>query len=80
MAEWTLPRRNNEGVSGYSYYGIIKNVGNVKLKRKIYVLGYNHNIQSSFGVTNEVQNSIRIWITNKAKEILNEASGYCSSK
>lgn len=72
MSDWTLPRKDKEGVAGFSYSGIIKNLGKVELKRKIYVLGYNHNIQSSFGVTHKVQNSIRKWITEKATEILNE--------
>lgn len=73
MSDWTLPRKDKEGVAGYSYTGIINNLGDVELERKIYVLGYNHNIQSSFGVTNDVQNSIRNWITKKVKEILYEA-------
>jgi hypothetical protein len=61
--EWTLPRKKTAGVIGYSYEGSIKKIGNVKLKKKIKVLGYNHNIQSSFGVTKNVQNAIRHWIS-----------------
>ena len=62
--EWTLPRNSGHGVVGYSYQGYIDNIGEVKLKKTIKVLGYNHNIQSSFGVTKAVQTSIRNWITD----------------
>lgn len=62
--EWTLPRKTSTGVIGYSYEGEINRIGNVQLKRKLKVLGYNHNIQSSFGVTKNVQDSIRHWIAD----------------
>lgn len=65
--EWTLPRKSSEGVAGYSYEGEIRCIGSVSLNRSIKVLGYNHNIQSSFGVTKKVQNSIRNWITESLK-------------
>lgn len=67
--EWTLPRKTSKGVAGYSYEGYIARIGNIKLKRKVKVLGYNHNIQSSFGVTKKVQNSIRNWVT---KSLMNQ--------
>jgi hypothetical protein len=60
--DWELPRRNVNGVAGYSYEGFVSSIGGVDLKRKIKVLGYNHNIQSSFGVSSEVLASIREWI------------------
>ena len=63
MPSWTLPRKNGEGVSGVSYQGSVTHIGGVKLNRKVKILGYNHNIQSSFGVTKEVQTSIRNWVT-----------------
>lgn len=62
VPEWTLPRSSSGGIVGYSYKGIVREIGGVRLNRKLKVLGYNHNIQSSFGVTTEVQTSIRNWI------------------
>lgn len=59
---WELPRKTVDGVAGYSYEGFVSSIGGVDLKRKIKVLGYNHNIQSSFGVSSEVLASIREWI------------------
>ncbi len=70
--EWTLPRKSNDGVLGYAYIGFIENIGGIDLERKIHVLGYNHNIQSSFGVTTQVQRNIRNWVSDLAKEVLHE--------
>lgn len=67
MPNWTLPRKSNGGVSGYSFAGTITHLGGVNLDRDIRVIGYNHNIQGSFGVTSEVQRSIRDWVARKAK-------------
>jgi hypothetical protein len=69
MQSWTLPRKGPLGVTGYSYEGEINQIAGIVLNKPIVVLGYNHNIQSSFGVTSEVQASIRSWISKKAKEI-----------
>lgn len=69
MPSWTLPRNSTTGVAGHSYVGIADNIGGIRLNRKIIILGYNHNIQSSFGVTSQVQGSIRNWITKKSKEV-----------
>jgi hypothetical protein len=69
IPEWTLPRKSGDGVLGYAYKGNIQALGGVNLGRQICVLGYNHNIQSSFGVTNQVQTAIRNWISYSSKEI-----------
>ena len=69
MPSWTLPRKGTNGVAGYSYDGQIYQISGIQLKHDIVVLGYNHNIQSSFGVTSQVQTSIRSWISNKAQEV-----------
>lgn len=68
VSTWTLPRREALGVSGYGYQGIADQIGRVQLNRSINIIGYNHNIQSSFGVTNEVLFEIKKWITNKINE------------
>lgn len=59
--QWNLRRDGGEDVLGYSYKGSIELIENKPVK----ILGFNHNIQSSFGVTKEVQDSIRKWITEK---------------
>lgn len=70
MPEWKLPRKSTDGVMGYAYKGMITNLGGIDLKRNIMVLGYNHNIQSSFGVTKTVLTSIRNWISTTSKQLI----------
>lgn len=70
--DWELPRPGGLGVAGYAYYGSIKILAGVALKQEVAVLGFNHNIQSSFGVTREVKISIQRWISRKAQEIFRE--------
>lgn len=66
--KWTLNRKNNKHVvKGYSFEGEINKIGNIKLNRIIKVYGFNHNIQSSYGITNDVQKSIRNWLSNNIK-------------
>ncbi|MET3025338.1 hypothetical protein ABXT06_01550 [Flavobacterium sp. UW10123] len=72
--DWELPRKKTENVAGYSYQGYVETIGTIDLKRKVKVLGYNHNIQSSFGVTSQVQTSIRKWITLNINEYSYETS------
>jgi hypothetical protein len=69
IPEWTLPRKSGDGVLGYAYKGNIRTLGGIELQREICVLGYNHNIQSSFGVTNQVQTAIKNWISYSSKQI-----------
>ena len=52
--DWTLPRKNGSGVKGYEFSGTIDALGGIDLGRQVAVYGYNHNLQSSFGVTSEV--------------------------
>lgn len=70
MPGWSLPRKSGGDVTGLSYKGIVRRVGGVSTGRDILVLGYNHNIQSSFGVTKKVQIEIQKWITKEASKIL----------
>jgi hypothetical protein len=62
--DWTLPRREGGGISGYAYNANVESIGGVILNKPLRILGYNHNIQSSFGVTSEVHCSIRKWLKN----------------
>lgn len=68
--EWTLPRKSGAGVAGYEYVGHITRIGNIDLGKTVSVLGFNHNIQSSFGVTNFVRSSIRDWLGSHAEAAL----------
>lgn len=70
IPDWTLPRKSGIGVRGIAYSGTVKEVAGVHLDREVHVLGFNHNIQSSFGVTTRVKNAIRNWITKSAEEII----------
>ncbi len=69
--DWILPRRGGHGVKGYSYVGDIDSMFGKSLSRKIRIIGFNHNLQSSFGVTNSVRASIRNWVAKHARNFLN---------
>ncbi len=64
MARWSLPRSSSHGVAGIAYSGSVSSIAGIPLGREIRVLGFNHNIQSSFGVTRIVINAIRQWLTD----------------
>lgn len=65
MHEWMLPRRTSAGVLGHAYEGSVSSIAGIDLEREIEVFGFNHNLQSSFGVTKRVMDSIRKWLTLK---------------
>lgn len=75
MKEWTLPRKAGDGVLGLAYRGTIDQIAGVRLTHPVRVLGYNHNIQSSFGVTTKVKVAIKRWIGREAKGVLGAGSG-----
>lgn len=56
--DWSLPRRGGARVDGILYAGQVERLGSVELERPIQVIGYNHNLQSSFGVTSAVMRAI----------------------
>jgi len=70
ISGWELPRQGSEGVPGVAYTGFVKVVSGVQLARQIMVLGFNHNIQSSFGVTKRVTDAIRRWVATTVGEAL----------
>lgn len=73
MSEWTLRSRSRNTVPGLAYSGRIRKLGGVVLKRDVQVLGFNHNIQSSFGITRDVASSMRRWIGQSSERVLGEA-------
>lgn len=72
MPAWALPRRSETDVVGFAYAGMVRDIGGVSLRRDILILGFNHNIQSSFGVTTQVTASIQQWITKMTREQIRE--------
>jgi hypothetical protein len=70
MDDWLLPRRSTTGVTGFAYKGFVRTILDVGLERDVLVLGFNHNIQSSFGVTSEVVAAIHRWVGETAEEVM----------
>ena len=68
MPAWSLPRSASRFVPGIAYTGFADNVAGVGLGRQVRVLGFNHNLQSSFGMTTEVVSSIRQWVARNVGE------------
>lgn len=61
MPTWSLSRRL-EPVTGLAYTGVVNALSGFRLRDDIQVLGYNHNLQSTFGMSDEVIFAIRDWI------------------
>jgi hypothetical protein len=70
MATWSLRRSTSESVKGSAHTGRVSKIAGMDLGREILVLGYNHNIQSSFGVTTAVVAEIGKWVARQAKGAL----------
>ena len=70
MPGWALPRQSRDRVPGYAYRGRVDAVSGVPLPQDLLVLGFNHNLQSSYGVTAAVIQSIRAWVGLAAREVL----------
>lgn len=67
---WRLPRADSAHVVGTAFVGVIDNVRGIPLNRQVAVLGYNHNLQSSFGVTQSVLLEIRRWVSRRSAALL----------
>ena len=65
---WTLRRQSHRDVTGFAYQGFLTSVGTTALNREILVLGFNHNLQSSFGISTGVLDAIKNWITLTLEE------------
>jgi hypothetical protein len=64
VTTWDLPRSTSQPVRGFAYQGEVERIGQISLGRKVQVLGYNHNLQSSYGVTATVISSIGAWLAS----------------
>jgi hypothetical protein len=71
--EWSLRSATDSPVLGRAFKATIHTLGGVSLNRSVVVLGFNHNIQSSFGVTREVTTAIKRWIGAMSEEHLVKA-------
>jgi hypothetical protein len=69
IPDTSLPRSSGRHVDGVAYFGTVEVVGGIDLSRRIKVIGYNHNVQSSFGVTAHVLNQIRAWVGEAGRGI-----------
>jgi hypothetical protein len=68
MHTWLLPNIRG-GVKGYGFESRISEIHGETLGREIIILGYNHNIQSSFGVTSDVVTEITKWIGRRTEGV-----------
>jgi hypothetical protein len=70
MSSWSLPRYTTHDVIGMAYWGITDTLSDIQLGRNLLVLGFNHNLQSSFGVTTKVIKEIEGWVLQATKEYI----------
>lgn len=70
MCPWSLPRRSRAAVRGVGFRGTVEKLLGVQLDRPVQVLGFNHNLQSSYGVTRDAVVAIREWIASSAKDVV----------
>lgn len=68
MPQWALQRQNRPPIRGVSYRGMVERLDGVSFPQPILVLGYNHNIQSSFGVTGQVISAIGFWLAFEVRQ------------
>ena len=73
IEEWRLHRRSGRHVAGVGFQGSFSMIGTTPIGREIAVVGYNHNLQSSYGVTAEAKEHIKAWVCERIKEALNES-------
>jgi len=69
MPTWSLTRQSVPHITGIAYRGVVDTLSGIELGHTILVLGFNHNLQSSFGVTTEVVQAIRRWIAQASEEL-----------
>jgi hypothetical protein len=63
---WDLSRRQgSERVRGIAYTGTVDHIGEIDLGRSIAVAGFNHNLQSSFGITKRALHAIAHWVATQ---------------
>lgn len=68
MPTWSLPRESKPDVMGVAFIGTVDTLSGIALGHRMLVLGFNHNLQSSFGVTKQAIEAIRFWIHQASDE------------
>ena len=69
IPSWFLKRENGSDVPGVAFKGSIDKFGEVYLERSVKVLGFNHNLQGSFGVSNRILKAIRDRVADNARSM-----------
>lgn len=70
MPNWSLRRSGTSKIRGFAYQGKIRSLNGQSLSRDLLVLGYNHNIQSSFGVSAQIVDEISKWVAGSAESAI----------
>jgi hypothetical protein len=70
IPSWSLHRGEKPKVAGFAYQGRVSEISEISLGHEVLVLGFNHNLQSSFGVTKDVIREISDWISRTARGAL----------
>ncbi len=65
IPSWDLARANGAAVPGIAYTGTTTHLGTCDLGRRVHIVGWNHNLQSSFGVTGAVKDEIARWLAER---------------
>jgi hypothetical protein len=65
MTGWSLPRGSGKNVPGVAYRGLVAKLAGIDLEREVLVVGFNHNLQSSFGVTTAVIQRVGQWVADE---------------
>ncbi|MBT5320644.1 MAG: hypothetical protein HOL45_12145 [Chloroflexi bacterium] len=68
MPEWSLPRTGSRDVPGVAFSGVVDSISGIELNHDLLILGFNHNLQSSFGVTKAAVAAIRDWVAQSTRE------------
>lgn len=68
IPDWTLRRSTGSNVAGYGFRGKVRALCGIPLQQELLILGYNHSLQSSFGVTRSVIAAIRSWLSRVVTE------------
>lgn len=61
--DWRLRSGADGSVPGVAYLGTATQIGGISLDTPLVILGFNHNLQSSFGVTTKAIDAIGRWIS-----------------
>ncbi len=65
---WAL-RAGSRSVPGFAYIGTATRIGGVHFEAPLALIGFNHNLQSSFGVTRRVSRAIGTWVSSIVSEL-----------